>query len=79
MRGKTLIAVMLTGTVCAVILTFIIATALQPPNTLSETSRVKTFELLIYILGIVSGYLLGKTDEPPPPPKPPEKKPDTPP
>ena len=63
MSAKPLIAVMLCGTVCLVILSFVAASIFYPPNTINEVSRVKLFELLIYILGIVSGYLIGKSDE----------------
>lgn len=65
LNAKSAIALMLCTTVCVVILTFVIGSMFYPPNTINETSRVKIFELLTFIIGIVSGYLLGKGESPP--------------
>ena len=63
-NARNIVALMLCGTVCLVILSSVIATLFYPPNTVSETFRTKMFELLIYILGVVSGWLLNKSDPP---------------
>lgn len=65
MNAKNIVAIVLAGTVCLVMLSSIGAAIFYPPGTVTETYRLKIFELLIYILGIVSGWLLGRTPEPP--------------
>ena len=71
MNTKNIIALMLCGTVCTVISASVVAALFYPPGTVTETFRTKIFEILIYILGTVSGFLLGKgneKDKEPPPP-----------
>ena len=71
LNPKSVVAVILASTVCIVIVATVIGAIFYPPGTVTETFRVKMFELLIYILGIVSGWLLGKgTEENPPEQKP---------
>jgi hypothetical protein len=72
MNPKSIVAIVLAGTVCLVLSTSIISAMFYPPGTVTETFRLKIFELLIYILGIVSGWLLGRGSEPPPPTTPPK-------
>jgi hypothetical protein len=49
---------MLCGTVCLVVLASFVAALFYPPNTVSETFRAEMFKLLIFMLGVVSGWLL---------------------
>ena len=65
MNAKNIVAVILAGTVCVVILASVVGTLFYPPGTVTETFRVKIFDLLIYIMGLVSGWLLGRNPEPP--------------
>lgn len=73
MNPRNLVAVIIAATVCTVILASVIGALFHPPGSVSETFRLKIFELLIYLMGIVSGWLLRGTDKEPPaePPKPP--------
>lgn len=70
MNPKSIVAMILAGTVCLVLTSSIVTAMFYPPGTVTETFRLKIFELLIYILGIISGWLLSKGNEPPGPTKP---------
>ncbi len=54
---------MLTGVVCVAILMPLIKNLFYP-GSLPETTAVKMFELITYIVGAISGYL-GKSNETP--------------
>ncbi len=65
---RNIVAVILASTICAVVLATVIAALFRPPESITETFRVKIFELLVYIIGIVSGWLLRGDKEPSPKP-----------
>ena len=56
---------MIGGTVCAVVLSTNVAALFYPPGTVSETFRVKMFDLLLVLTGICSAWLFGGRAEPP--------------
>ena len=60
MNPRSLVAVILASTFCVIMLAGVATALLYPPGTVTETFRDKIFELLIYMLGIVSGWLLGR-------------------
>jgi hypothetical protein len=66
MNARNIVVILLAGTVCLILSASTIAALFYPPGTVTETFRLKVFEILIYIMGIVSGWLMGK-DAPKPP------------
>lgn len=60
MNIRSVIALILTLTVCISILSVIVGALLYPPGTIAVETRTKMFELITYIVGVISGYLLGK-------------------
>lgn len=64
MSPRNLVAVILCSTVCLILLATVVGFLFYPPGTVTETARVKTYEILVYILGVVSGWLLSKETPP---------------
>lgn len=55
---KSIGAVLLTTTVCIVILLMFIRFMMYPPGTILDETRDKMFQLVTFIAGIVSGWVL---------------------
>jgi hypothetical protein len=57
--ARSLLILMLTGTICLVILIIVILWAIVGPERVPQTARDHLHELIILIIGIISGYLAG--------------------
>jgi hypothetical protein len=72
-NARNLVVIILASTVCIVLSSSVVVALFYAPGTVTETFRLKIFEMLIYILGIISGWLMGTskngrqppTNEPP--------------
>lgn len=64
---KSIVAVIMALTVSLVLIISTAAALFYPPGTVTETFRQKIFEILIFIVGTVSGWLLGKAEPTQPP------------
>lgn len=60
MKTKDAIALILCSTVCIAILAVVIGAAVRGPGTLPDETRTKMFELVTYILGVLSGWLMAQ-------------------
>jgi hypothetical protein len=63
-------ALCLTVTVCLSILGTLTVWGMREPKDVPDQLKDKMMELVSFILGIVSGYLLRDPQPPPPPPEP---------
>ncbi len=64
---RSIVAVMLCATMCAVILAAVAEAISRPSEQISESFRIGIFDLLKFTLGIVSGWLLARPNGKPPP------------
>jgi len=64
MNAKNIIAVCFAVTICVCILVIIIGALCYPPGTVRESTVTGMMDLIKVILGLVGGWLLGRSNEP---------------
>jgi hypothetical protein len=64
---RGLIVAILTSTICVAILAIVAAWVIFGPDRVSESTRKNFFELILLLVGIISGYLLGRNGNGPRP------------
>ncbi len=62
MSAKNLVFVLLAVTVCVSILGSMVASMIRPAEATSDVVRAKMFDLVTFIIGVVSGWL-GKPEQ----------------
>lgn len=61
---RGLVVFMIAGTLCLLLLIVIVAWAIMGPERIPAAAREHFAQLLILLVGLISGYLLGKSNGP---------------